>query len=225
MVESETPEQSRDETNARERAELNRCLILRRQPAAAGAVRRWWQRLALTPAEAEKIGLAVRPWSPGLRAVLRRSETPEAAAMTEGFRRLWYTQQKAAGDDADNLNIAAWACVAMLLAEVKGDAVGQSFAAEAGKEQGDTGEPVVSALRFQQLQESRSPEELVRRLRRVLAMLRGSSLSPVLLADDVLLWFAERAGQRWPDDPGKRLAFRWAEAYFGQVARYKSIDG
>jgi len=111
-----------------------------------------------------------------------------------------------------------------VLAEVKADASGVAFAGEAGRENGDSGEPIVSGLRFQQLQEAATEDELVRRLRRILAMLRGQPVSVVLLADDILLWFAERRNRRWPDNPGQRLAFRWAEAYFDEVAKYKNTS-
>ncbi|HLQ84641.1 MAG TPA: hypothetical protein VK110_00685 [Salinisphaeraceae bacterium] len=68
-------------------AELRRCALLRNRPKVAGAIRYWWQLLALTPAEAQQQGLP-RPWSPGLRATLRRCDSPEAVVLTEGFRRL-----------------------------------------------------------------------------------------------------------------------------------------
>lgn len=224
MVESETSDASAAEEGAeRAHSELRHCAVLGRNPAAAGAVRRWWRHMCLTQIEADQHESGIRTWSPGLRAALRRCETPEAAVLSEGFRRL-YEMQRNTNDGVLSIGeIADWACVGMVLAGIRSDVSQVSFASAAGREKADSGEPIVSALRFQQLQDSRTPEELVRRLRRVLQMLRETSISVVLLADDVLLWAAERRRRRWPDEPGKRLAFRWAQAYFDEVARYKPV--
>lgn len=215
-----------DESTTQEKgitADLRQCRILNRNAALAGRVRYWWQLLALSPEEARQRQLP-RPWSPGLRAALRRCQNPEAAALTEGFRRLWQMRMNVVAAEPDRHEIEAWACIAMVLAEINDDKPGISFASQAGCQKGKSGEPIVSSLRFQQLQKVRDSQELVRRLRRLLAMLRDQPISVVMLADDILLWFNENRRHYMAGQPTRSLAYRWAEAYFSQVAQYKTAN-
>lgn len=154
------------------------------------------------------------------RAVLRRARSPDDALLTEGFRGLWFGLPDGLRRNSD---MAAWASVAALLAEVRENQPGLELAAAMAREArpGD-GKPRVGELRFHQLQHCEDLYELHRRLRRLLGLLRndrGQVQANVLsLADNVLHWHRE---QRWGPDliPDRRLPVRWATAYFAELAR------
>jgi CRISPR system Cascade subunit CasB len=186
----------------------------------AAAVRLWWQRLALSPDELKKNALPP-PWPKGVRAVLRRCETPEAVLLTEAFRHLWALLDKKAPEPDYPRDIYAWACTAMVIAELREEAPGNALASELGKQKRDTEKPRMSELRFQQLMECRSLEELVQRLRRALALVDKKGVSVVHLAADILQWNRENRKQIKPAKPTQSIAFQWANDYFRQVAGYR----
>lgn len=188
--------------------------------AEAVAVRLWWQRLALAPDELKKKALPP-PWPKGVRAVLRRCETPEAVLLTEAFRHLWGELGKKAPEPARSRDPYVWACVAMVVAELRDETPGVTLAAELGKQKRDTEKPRMSGLRFQQLMECGSPQELVQRLRRALALVDKKGVSAVHLAADILQWSRENREGFKPAEPTKTLAFQWANDYFRQVAGYR----
>ncbi|WP_192035590.1 type I-E CRISPR-associated protein Cse2/CasB [Halomonas sp. YLGW01] len=189
-------------------------------------VRLWWQRLTLSDAEARERRLPP-PWPRGVRAVLRRCATPEAAVLTEGFRKLWQMLDVDAAEPADmpayrRRDMQAWASVATVLAELGSEKSAATLGHRFGEQKAETGKPLVSELRFQQLQQSHTSDELTRRLRRGLALVGKEGISAVNLADDILLWHREQASDlprsRRTDD---RLAFRWAHDYFTTLATYQ----
>ncbi|GAA5133958.1 type I-E CRISPR-associated protein Cse2/CasB [Alloalcanivorax gelatiniphagus] len=203
-------------------ARIERCHVL--SGHEAWAVRDWWQRLTLSPEMLKKLGS--RPgWSKGVRAELRRCDRPEAALLTEGFRHLWDGLGR---DEIAKDALYVWAGVAMVLAELKGEQAGVSLATKAGKakgdakKQGDSKQPRMSELRFQQLMECHSFEELLMRLRRALALVDKEGVSAVSLADDILQWWKENESPWRPERPTQGVAFRWANDYFRQVAGYRS---
>ncbi|MCC4310525.1 type I-E CRISPR-associated protein Cse2/CasB [Alcanivorax marinus] len=197
-------------------ARIERCHVL--SGHEAWAVRDWWQRLTLPPEMLKKLGS--RPgWSKGVRAELRHCDRPEAALLTEGFRHLWGTLGR---DDTRTDDLYVWAGIAMVLAELKDEQPGVSLASEAGKQKGEVNKPRMSELRFQQLMECHSFEELLMRLRRALALVDKKGVSAVSLADDILQWWKENESPWRLERPTQGVAFRWANDYFRQVAGYRT---
>ncbi|MFP1684285.1 type I-E CRISPR-associated protein Cse2/CasB [Alloalcanivorax sp. C16-1] len=195
---------------------IERCSVLSHQEA--WAVRDWWQRLTLPPEMLKKIGS--RPgWSKGVRAELRRCDRPEAALLTEGFRHLW---GEVGSNDTPKDQLYVWAGVAMVLAELRDEQPGVTLASEAGKQKGEVNKPRMSELRFQQLMECHSFEELLTRLRRALALVDKKGVSAVSLAEDILQWWKENESPWRPERPTQGVAFRWANDYFRQVAGYRT---
>lgn len=181
------------------------------------AVFDWWARLSghVTTYAGEDLSSF---WSPGVRAVLRRAREPDDALLSEGFRHLWFSLPE---DHRKPWLMPTWGCVASVLAEVREHDSGVRFAAAMGREvEPGAGKPGVSELRFSQLQHSNDLGELQRRLRRSVHLLRKRA-NVVSLADDILLWQRERTGTV-DARPDRRLAVRWATAYFTELARYQN---
>lgn len=175
----------------------------------------WWRALGGVPADSDDA--AGDGAARAARAVLRRAQGPDDALLSEGFRRLWFGLPD---KRRSQWWMPAWSCVAVVLAEVRRDeherhfatALGQEFAKGAKK-------PVFSELRFRQLQQSHTHAELVLRLRRAVHMLK-EQVHVLSLADGILHWHQEHAGQI-DYRPAHRLAVRWADAYFTEVAKYQ----
>lgn len=156
----------------------------------------------------------------GAKAELRRCDTVEAVLLCGAFRKLWVGL--AATGQRREKDLLAWASVAATLAEVKNkDGAEHSFAARLGCQKEKTGKPLVSELRFAQLQKSRDNNTFLRRLRRALALVERKA--PLLsLADSVLLWHQEQSG-RQSHKPTDRLAVRWAMDYFTALDSYPTV--
>lgn len=180
------------------------------------AIYQWWRALGGTPAENDE-DAAGNGDARAARAVLRRAKGPDEALLSEGFRRLWF------GMPAKRRSqwwMPAWSCVAVVLAEVRRNERDRHFAAALGQEFAKgAGKPVFSELRFRQLQQSQTHAELVLRLRRAVHMLKDQA-HVLSLADGILQWHQEHAGQL-DYRPARRLAVRWADAYFTEVAKYQ----
>jgi CRISPR system Cascade subunit CasB len=181
-----------------------------RNDTARDAVHRWWQRLHGDPAG----GQSALP--PAARAMLRRAYTVDDTLLSEGFRHLWFALP-------DNLRkgwrMSAWGAIAAVLADVDSHIAGKSFAATLGAQnEPGSGKPIMSELRFSQLQHSRDLDELLRRLRRAVHLLDGKT-NVVSLADDILHWHQE---QTFGSDtrPQQHLPVRWATDYFTELGRY-----
>jgi len=173
----------------------------------ADALRRWWQRLTLS-AEALKAHTAAMPWPKGMRATLRRCDTIEAAVLTEAFRHLWHQLPVEDGEPEwrRNQRLQVWSCIALVVAELREDAPKMPVGARLGQQKRETGKPYMSELRFQQLMTSRTPEELVQRLRRALALIDKRGVSVVHLADNIALWWREYQ-DGISSQPTRRLGF------------------
>ncbi|MDN3555213.1 type I-E CRISPR-associated protein Cse2/CasB [Halomonas maura] len=187
----------------------------------ADALRRWWQRLTLS-SEALQAHTAAPPWPKGMRATLRRCDTIEAAMLTEAFRHLW-SSLPAKDDQPErqrDQRLQAWACIALVVAELREEQPRMPLGAGLGRQKRETGKPYMSELRFQQLMTSSTPEELVQRLRRGLALIDKRGVSVVHLADNIALWWREYQGGASPQ-PTRRLGFIWANDYFGAAAGYR----
>lgn len=187
----------------------------------ADALRRWWQRLTL-PAEALKAHTDAPPWPKGVRATLRRCDSIEAAMLTEAFRHLWslLPAQDEISERQRGQRLQAWACIALVAAELREEQPKMPLGTCLGRQKRETGKPYMSELRFQQLITTSTPEELVQRLRRALALIDKHDVSVVHLADNIALWWREYRGGTSPQST-RRLGFIWASDYFGAMAGYR----
>lgn len=193
--------------------------LLALSPDEGFRVRLWWQRLTLSPQDLMAYTQAP-PWPKGVRARLRRCESVEAAMLSDGFRQLWQQLPEQSPRYRDE-HLQLWTCIALLLAEVRSETPNVSLGSRLGQEKNGTGKPRMSELRFQQLMDCHSPQELVQRLRRALALIDKCDISVVHLADNIALWWREYLGQPAPQ-PTKRLGFVWASDYFEALAQFQS---
>lgn len=187
--------------------------------AEAAALRCWWLRLTLTRKEL-KAFTSLPPLPRGVRAVLRRCDSAEAAMLTQGFRELWaMLPDKTKQTDYRNEKLQVWSCIALIVAELRDDKNGISLASRLGQQKEQTAKPLMSELRFQQLLSCRTPEEFIQRLRRALALANKQGVSVVLLASVISLWWREHRG-RLSAKPTQRLGFVLANDYFAATSRY-----
>lgn len=151
----------------------------------------------------------------GLRASLRRSKTVNEACLSEGFHLLLMRTHSLWENKAD-WHVTALAITAVLAAHIKFIDERQSFATQLGqKKNGDN--PAMSKLRFSRLSAVKTPDELLRQLRRAVQLLNGVVNLPSL-ADDVFHWCREndellnhiRRQQR----PTEFIRIRWALEYY-----------
>lgn len=216
MSDVETPEAIEKEDILTE-AEKKSLVALKLDEAAA--VRRWWQRLTLTPHELEKL-TKQRSLPRGVRAVLRRCDSAEAAMLTQGFRELWAMLPDATKQaDYRDEKLQVWSYIALITAELREEKKSASLALRLGQQKEQTGKPLMSELRFQQLLSCRTPEEFIQRLRRALALADKKDVSVVLLASVISLWWQEHRG-RLSAKPTQRLGFVLANDYFAATSRY-----
>lgn len=169
---------------------------------------RWWQRMFLSSAELKAINSYPAPTA--FKAQLRRCNNLDAAMLSEGFRDLWLFLPEEITNEAQPKTIEAWAAVAAALVFVKAD-IKTKLAAAAGKK-GNGDKSIVSELRFAQLQNSKTPDEFLMRLRRILQQLNGQvSVRPLI--SDIHRWFNEHYSFR-PSKAANRLAVNWAMDYY-----------
>lgn len=171
-------------------------------------VQRWWQKMNLSADELKKIGLPPAPSS--YKARLKRCENIDAAMLSEGFRSLWLSLPISLTEHAKGSTIECWATIAAALVFVRSDNEIR-LATAAGKKL-ESDKSVVSELRFAQLQNSKTPDDFLRRLRRVLQQIDGNT-SVVRLAEDIEQWFSEHHRLR-PLRADKRIAVQWAMDYY-----------
>lgn len=211
-----TPETSEKEELLTE-AEKKSLVALRRDEAVA--LRRWWQRLTLPPHELAKL-TKQRSLPRGVGAVLRRCDSADAAMLTQGFRELWAALPEATKQtDYRAEKLQVWSCIALIVAELRGEKDGISLATRLGQQKDSTGKALMSELRFQQLLSCQTPEEFIQRLRRALALADKKDISVVLLASVISLWWREHRG-RLSAKPTQRLGFVLANDYFAATSRY-----
>lgn len=149
----------------------------------------------------------------GDRAQLRRAQSPDDILLTPAFAHFLQILPKAWIDDMRLFDLAM---VAAILARVKNDVSDENVTlAKSLSVPKDAKKPVMSELRFQQLQKSRTPQEFFIRLCRAIQLLGGTA-NVVLLTEDILHWLAEhRYGPS--SKPEQRLAVRWASDYYMQI--------
>jgi len=147
----------------------------------------------------------------GGRAKLRRCEKPEDVLLQPSFYELQQQFSK-----TPTLALAA---VAGLLAHIKNSSE-LSFPKQLAQQKEQSGKPVFSELRFQQLLASRDIDELYENLRRAIIQLNRTA-NILSLADGVLHWAREQRDKNQFDErPERRFQFTWAKAYFSEVLTY-----
>ena len=173
---------------------------------------RWWQSLLLAPAQLQEKGIKAAPTA--FKARLKRCENIDAVMLTEGFRALWLALPAEVIEHSKAQHIECWATIAAALVHVKKESK-TKFALAAGTK-GEADKAVVSELRFAQLQNAKTPDEFLRRLRRILQQV-NNEVSVIDLIADIRQWFAEQ-NQMQPRKADKRISVRWAMDYYRAAA-------
>lgn len=165
---------------------------------------------------------ALRQWhsdlqnNRGLRASLRHATTLSDACLADGFRGLLMTTHSLWKITDQPWRFTALAMVAALGAHVKTIVEGQSFAAQLGNQKGG-GNAVMTALRFKRLSAAKTPDDLLRQLRRAIHLLDGKVNLPSL-AEDLFRWCREADDRtrhyRRPQDQTEFIRVRWAMDYY-----------
>ncbi|WP_417552799.1 type I-E CRISPR-associated protein Cse2/CasB [Marinomonas fungiae] len=180
-------------------------------------VLRWWQSMFLDSSALKEKGIMPAPTS--YKAQLKRCDSADAAMLQEGFRALWLPLlDKGVKDSSQSLE--AWATVAAVLVHIKQDNE-TKLATQAGKKvdkQGKaTDKSIVSELRFAKLQNAPTPDEFLKRLRRIVQQVDGK-VSPTKVAADILQWFDEHYAWQ-PRKADKRISVRWAMDYYQSASQ------
>ena len=170
---------------------------------------RWWQSLMLSEQELKNSDGYVRPAPSGEKAKLKRASSVEAVMMQDAFRSLWLQLPEDTTKRTEDLE--RWAVIATVLMYVSPGHV-DNLAKAAGHKQEISGKSIVSEMRFSQLQAAKTPNELLRTLRRLLQLIKGKT-DPLLLANDIDQWFYEY-NQSYPRQVKDRIAVRWAMDYY-----------
>lgn len=151
----------------------------------------------------------------GLRASLRRCKTVNEVYLAEGFRDLLmqtHTLWKIKGEE---WRFTALAVTAALTAQVKTLSEHNAFAEQLGQKKGER--LVMSELRFARLSAVKTPDELLRQLRRAVHLLNGS-VNLISLAEDVFRWCQEHDDLlnhvRRSGRPDEFIRIRWALEYY-----------
>lgn len=172
-------------------------------------LRKWYGDLQQRQNKDDTQSVNGRAW----RAEMRRAEPPYGVVKCEGYhvlrRRLapcmplW---------PVDELALAVFASVAI---HIKWDNSSRSFAAQLGETLKSN--RCLSALRFDRLQQSDSPETLCRQLVRAVKIRGNDGVNIVSLADGILQWmreyYADRDHQPVDISPFQRVHIRWANEY------------
>ncbi|QMI06377.1 type I-E CRISPR-associated protein Cse2/CasB [Citrobacter sp. RHB25-C09] len=151
----------------------------------------------------------------GLRASLRRSKTVNDAYIAEGFRDLLMQTQSLWKIKGQEWRFTALAVTAALMAQVKSLDERHSFAEQLGQKEGNR--LVMSELRFARLSAVKTPDELLRQLRRAVKLLNGK-VNLISLAEDVFRWCQENNdllnSVRRVQRPTEFIRIRWALEYY-----------
>ncbi|OEY65568.1 type I-E CRISPR-associated protein Cse2/CasB [Marinobacter sp. X15-166B] len=183
-------------------------LTIRHNDAIKSAVLRWWQGMMLSADELK--AKHIPPAPSGLKARLKRCESIDAAMLSEGFRSLWFSLPTELTDNARPADMERWATIAAALVYVQQSSEVRLAMAAGARGNGD--KSVVSELRFAQLQSAKTPDEFLRRLRRILLQLKGQ-VAVLALAQDIEQWFVEQHLYR-PRKAENRIAVQWAMDYY-----------
>lgn len=191
-------------------------------------LRLWWRRLVMDDQELKRY-TKLRPFPRGVRAALRRCDSVETIMLTEAFRHLWQALESKAWQvtlprTSRDQRIETWAAIAAVASELRAETFDAALGKRLGEKRPNTVDtPRMSDLRFQQLLDCHTPEELIRRFRRALKLADNAGVSVVRLADMVALWEREQRGQ-YRANATQRLAFVMSDAYF-QARALKTAAG
>lgn len=169
---------------------------------------RWWQSMMLPPGQLKEKGIVPAPNA--YKAQIRRCESADSTMLTEGFRALWLKLPDEITESKQASVIECWATIAAVLVHVKTDSPNK-LAVAAGKK-GDGDKSVVSELRFSQLQNAKTADDFLRRVRRIVKQLKGE-VAVLVLAKDIHRWFAEQ-NDSLPRKASKRIGVEWAMDYY-----------
>lgn len=183
-------------------------------------LRLWWRRLVMDDKELKRY-TQQRPYPRGVRATLRRCATIESVMLTEAFRHLWLALESQAWAEAAsewpntrNQRLEVWSVIAAVVCELRAETFDAPLGKRLGEKRPNTVDtPRMSDLRFQQLLDCHSGDELIRRFRRALKLADNAGVSVVHLADMVALWDREQRGQ-YRAKATQRFAFAMSDAYF-----------
>lgn len=193
-------------------------------------VLRWWQSLMLSQSEITTLNESLkdqgeRPISVAptiYKAQLKRCNSIDDAMMTEGFRALWLGLSASRLDESNPAPaLERFAAIALILAHVKENSP-HSLAKAAGTI-GDHDKPIVSEIRFAQLQQAKTPDEFITRLRRIVKQLKGkvsvvSDEQTRGISEDIFRWFNEHYAFI-PRQADKRIALQWAMDYYSVTSQ------
>lgn len=207
-------------TNPYEPVDLKRVMTARKkyfttsaEKQSAKAARRKSRRL-LNEYCKEEHKATLRKWHEelqekrGERASLRRSTTVNDVCLTDGFR-LFLKNRQIKWQDEPEWRITALALIAAVSANVKAIDERQPFAAQLAA--------VMSKGRFTRLSAVKTPDELLRQLRRAVRLLNGS-VNLDSLAEGVFRWCQESDDllnhHRRQQRPTEFIRIRWALEYY-----------
>ncbi|MBD1581972.1 type I-E CRISPR-associated protein Cse2/CasB [Pseudoalteromonas sp. S16_S37] len=175
---------------------------------------RWW--IAMSDDEVTQAELNIRPAPTVFRAQLKRAARLDDVYLTQGFSALWQALPSEIHANRKPWLMPCFAVIAKSLSLVRSHHEHGSFARDLGHLEEGTDKPVVSELRFQNLQAAKNEQEFVTQLSRLLAQLKHKT-NILSLADDIACWFEEHYHQA-PRRADKRIAVRWAMDYYKDAA-------
>lgn len=157
----------------------------------------------------------------GWRAELRRAESPGDVLLSQGFRYLCF---ELAGWWMQEPRLLGLAAVAGILSYVENNDEFKSFAAQcATPGEINKDKPLMSELRFSQLQKSRTLDELYIRMIRGVRLL-GKKANIISIADNIFHWTSEMMDGEVNSDPRKRILVRWGLDYFQAIPVTKTSN-
>jgi len=151
--------------------------------------------------------------NPGWRAELRRAELPADVLLTQGFR---YLCKELGGFWTQEKNLLALATVAGVISHVDENRNDKHFAAQLADRRESSGNPVMSELRFAQLQKSRTIDEFFIRMVRAVKLLQGNA-NIISVADSIFHWVKEMVDGEIDENPRNHLCVRWGIEYFHHI--------
>ncbi|MEB6855776.1 type I-E CRISPR-associated protein Cse2/CasB [Proteus cibi] len=183
-------------------------ITLHNHPELQANVLRWWESLFLSPDELRKKGIPPAPNE--YKAELKRCESITAIMLTEGFRALWLSFPTDLINQAKTEDIERWATITAVLVYITQNS-DKHFATVAG-EKDESKKSIISESRFLQLQSSRTNDEFIRRLRRILIQIKGKT-SVFSMCKDIEKWILEKQRIRTVKN-NQKVIVEWAMKYY-----------
>lgn len=149
------------------------------------------------------------------RATLKRCTCIDDVLVTEAFQQLWLSLPK---DVRTPRRMVLVASLAWLLASVKQNGPHSLAKSMAERRTQASDSPKVSPIRFQQLVHARTPEEFVRRVRRILAQL-GGEVHVKSFVKEVENWYWQNQSELTEVNPVHRQTLKWAMEYYESQPR------